>query len=286
MSQFYGIDMQKIAVDQYGPGTQALCTGDHAYHWCAKTLDGQKKSLDLQGYADRHYGGNWRAVLIGMGKGDWKWHDPFKDNWLIQPVLMVAKGLGWDIDAIEQGKAKLRINAEYAQTWYREKLGKTFALSPHTLVAICPDDADKLLNLARSTQQKELRFDMLDYHKRVLRQCLGNRINSNIIYACASFTGYHPNEDYGSAAEGNIFALSSDNTSLTIDRNNWTNATRRAAYDFIHEAGHSMGLSHPTEIDDGKDWRKTIMYQGVPEWAILLQRELKFLLSHPMMKEA
>lgn len=284
MSQFYGINMQAIAVDQYGPGAEAVCTGDHAYDWKVRTMDGQLKGLDIQGYADRHYGGNWRSVLVGVGKNGWKWYNPFKDNWLLQPVLMVAKGIGRDIEAVEQGKENLRINAEYAQAWYREKLGKTFSLSPHTILAICPDDIDKVLHLARSTKEKATRFALLDYHKRILYQRLGNRVNSNIIYACASFTGYHPNEDFGSAAQGNVFALSSDNTSLTIDPDNWTKATRRAAYDFIHESGHSKGLSHSTEHDDGPGYKKSIMYSGEPPTAILLPREREFLLNHPMMK--
>lgn len=285
MSQFYGINMQAIAVDQYGPGAEAVCTGDHAYDWKVRTMDGQLKDMDIQGYADRHYGGNWRSVLVGVGRNDWKWYGPYKDNWLIQPVLMVAQGIGRDIAAIEQGKTNLRINAEYAQSWYRENLNKTFSLSSEIIVAICPDDVSQLLQLARMTQEKVTRFALLDYHKQVLYSRLANRVNSNIIYACASFTGYHPNEDFGSAAQGNVFALSSDNTSLTIDPNNWTKATRRAAYDFCHEAGHSIGLSHPTEQDDGPEYKKSIMYSGEPGWAILLPREREFLLNHPMMKE-
>lgn len=283
---YAGINMHAIAVDQYGPGATAECSGDHAYDWHARTLDGQKKSLDLQGYADRHYGGNWRAVLVGVGRNDWKWYNPFKDNWLVQPVLMVARGIGQDVAAVERGKERLRINAEYAQAWYREKLGKTFSLSPHSIIAICPDDVEAVLKIARSTKGKAKRFDLLDYHKGVLYACLGNRVNSNIIYACASFTGYHPKEDFGSAAQGNVFALSSDNTSLTINPHNWTRETRRAAYDFIHENSHSLGLSHSTEYDDGPNYWQSIMYQGEPPSAILLPREKEFLTNHPMIKEA
>ena len=50
---YVGINMQAIAVDQHGPGAEAVCSGAHAYNWHAKTMDGQKKGLDLQAYAHR-----------------------------------------------------------------------------------------------------------------------------------------------------------------------------------------------------------------------------------------
>lgn len=284
------INMQEIAEYQHGPGAKAVCTGDHAYHWRALLPNGLTAGMDLQAFADKKYGSNWRAVLINASKDGWAWYNPFRVNQVVQPVIMVAQDLKWDITAIDGAIKRYRKLIAYAQSWYKAKAGRTFEIAPFVQIVLCSEKSDAMLAIARKTTEKNAdgsskdRWALVNYHQDKYYASVNNRVNTQIQYVCASFTGNHPSEDYGSANRGNITALSSDNTSLDINPSNWTYATAKAAWDTIHEIGHGLGMAHPTEFDDGPNWKASIMYNGVPDGAILHPREIKFLGTHPMLK--
>lgn len=291
---YSGLDLNAIAENQYGPGSRAVIWGsrNHAYDWRALKPDGSLNEMNIQGYIDQKFGSNSRLVLInGAGRYNWSRFEPFRMNLVVQPVLMVAQDLKYNMTDIALACQRVMGFAAYAQSWIRQRVGKTFEVAPNVQVLFCPDNSQTMLQIAKKTTEKNPdgssvdRWALLNYHQDNYYRLMSNRVNSQIQYVCISYTGNHPKEDYGSANRGNLTALSSDNSSIVLNTNAWTPESSRAAYDFLHEILHGFGLQHSDQISDGPNYWRSIMYQGKPpDVAMLHPREINYLSTHPMLK--
>lgn len=286
MADYYSIDMAAIAKHQHGSNAEAYLAFNHAWGWRArKPHDSTQYGLNLQQYYNDIYGSNWRVIQTGLTSNDWAVHNPYRIecDYTVQPVIIMPAEMAGHQIAVGAAIRRYEANWRFCQGWVREQLGRTFQLLSKTQLVIVPATAQELLDLARSTQMPDQRFEML-YKMRNWTENQHKRTNPNIKYAMALHTGEHPAEDYGSAAIANYLALSSDNTSIAIDPALTEYSHRRAAYDMIHELFHTLGLGH-TDSTQGENWRQSIMYQGNPPRAIITDFERQKLMNSPFLKE-
>lgn len=284
-SQHY---MNECAKWQYNDsGACAINENNHAYGWEALLSDGSKRGLNLQAFTDAKFGGshkNWRVILTNMGKDGWWFHNPFNQDWVIQPVLFVDSKFAWDTAAVNKATSCYENNLKYVQAWLKEQMGKTFSIASRTQLVIVNEGEDFLLNLARSTSQDGKRFDMLYWCRDKLNSEY-KRTNPNMIYSMALFTGDHPAEDYGAGAVSNYSAVSSMNTSVRINPDAMTQIMSQVAYGVGHELFHCFGLPHPDE-SHGENWQSSIMYWGKPPNAHLTHIEKSRIKNNQYLKEA
>lgn len=281
--------MQQCAEWLYGPTAKAMNTTGHAYGWYAKLPNGKECPLDLQGYADAMFGGvnkNWRVILTNLGADGWWFHNPYNNDYIMQPVMIVPHELG-NIPLINRATGRYESNWRYVRKWLKQANdGRTFTQANRTQLVMVPYTAEQLRQMARDTAQDGKRFDLLWWARKELLNRY-KRINPNIIYACALYTGENDQaEDYGSGSDmGNTLVLSSDNTAIQINDPPMIANHKRAAYDMAHEYLHCLGLHH-TDESQGADWKHSIMIWGEPDEAILTDYEKNKLRPSPHLKGA
>lgn len=273
MSDYYGIDLDAVARWQHGNTAKAALDYDHAYGWKAVIPSGEKRSLDLQGYYNTKHPG-YIVIHTSLKPSGWAVTNP-KDSandYLIQPVVIISDDQTWNVATVQHGIDTYRRNWETIQRWTKGKLGRTIRLASQTQLVIRPETSQQLLDLARSTSNDGNRFDLFLRLKDWTQQRY-SVTNPRIIYACALYTGNHPEEDYGAAANQNWVALSSCNTSWQIDDQKWDPKSSRVAYGMAHELFHCFDLPHP-DASHGEGWQQSLMYWGQPPGAGFTTKEL------------
>jgi hypothetical protein len=271
----------------YGQTAKAINTNGHAYGWCAQLPDGSQKPLDLQGFADAVFGGPnkiWRVILTNLGADGWWFHNPYNNDYTMQPVMIIPNELLGNIPLINRATGRYESNWRYVQKWLRQANdGRTFTQASRTQLLPVPFTAEQLRQKARDTALDGKRFDLLYWSQQELLNRY-KRLNPNIIYACALYTSDSDQaEDYGSAATSNTLILSSDNTSIEIADPPVIRNQKRAAYDMAHEYLHTLGLHH-TDESQGPNWKRSVMIWGEPPEAELTDYEKNKLRPSPHLK--
>ncbi len=281
-SQYYAIDVNRAAQQQYGPTARATQICGHLYCWRA-VVNGQQYSIDMQRAVAEQWGSGYVLGAVGVGIYDWRavhW-SALADE--VLPVMPIASDYFWDVTAVEGGLANFRSVLVATRNWYQLRAGKTFRLLQPLVVFLQSSQTAAQWNaLSNITAIDGHRYDFL-YAVIAEYQRSYPAPSRALPLALVPFTGNSPDVWLGAADYTGYAVAPPRATSITCPATGPLDyRCSDATYAIGHELGHAFGLQHScTVYPSDPNCAHSIMQVGHPQDAILLPGEITSLLATP-----
>jgi hypothetical protein len=278
-SQYFAIDVNRAAQQQYGASATAVLTTDHLYGWKA-SVAGRLFGIDMARAVADQYGTGYVLAAVGVAGYDWRAVRWSGLNSHIVPVMPVASDLFWDVNSVRTGLANFKSVLLTIRNWYSYRAGQTFHyVQPLVVFLQSTQTAAQWNALAELSTDPNHRYDFMNAAIGEYRRSYpqpGSALKAVIV----PFTGASPDIWHGAASTSGIYAVSPPRaSSITCPASGSLDARcADATYAIGHELGHTFGLQHACDAyPSDPNCGNSIMQTGKPWDAILLSGEINTL---------
>ena len=141
-SQYFPIDVQRAAQQQWGLSATVTSVANHLYGWRA-VVNGQQYSIDMRRAVRDQYGADYVLGAVGVGLHDWvavHWSAlPAK----VLPVMVIASDYFYNVSAVQTGLSNLQSVLLTTDAWYRAAYSTAISSFPN------PPQPGKTFNLLK-----------------------------------------------------------------------------------------------------------------------------------------
>ena len=281
-SQFFPIDVNRAAQQQYGSLATAVLTVDHLYGWKA-SVGGRLYGIDMARAVADQYGSGYVLGAVGVAGYDWRairWSNLTNR---VLPVMPVASDFFFDVNAVRSGLANFQSVLLTIRNWYSYRAGETFHYAQPVIVPLQSTQTAAQWNaLSQLTSDPNHRYDFMNAAISEFRRSYPQP-NGSVLKAIISvYTGASPDVWLGAASTGGNYAVSPPRaTSISCPASGELDSRcSDATYAIGHELGHTFGLAHSCDAyPSDPSCNDSIMQTGKPWGAILLTAEINALLT-------
>src|SRR6059036_1371073 len=121
-SQYFGIDVQRAAQQQYGSSAKAVTVSNHLYGWRA-LVGSQLFSIDMARAVHDQFGAGYILGAVGVGIYDWRAVRWSALSYKVLPVMVMARDYFFNVDAVQTGLANFQSALTATWNWYRLRSG-------------------------------------------------------------------------------------------------------------------------------------------------------------------
>jgi len=280
-TQFFPIDVNRAAQQQFGSSATAVLTVDHLYGWKA-SIGGRLYGIDMARAVADQYGSGYVLGAVGVAGYDWRairWSNLTNR---VLPVMPVASDFFFDVNAVRSGLANFQSVLLTIRNWYSYRAGQTFHYAQPVIVPLQSTQTAAQWNaLSQLTSDPNHRYDFMNAAINEFRRSYPQP-NGSVLKAIMSvYTGASPDVWLGAASTSGIYAVSPPRaTSITCPASGALDyRCSDATYAIGHELGHTFGLAHACDAySSDANCNNSIMQTGKPWDAILLTGEINTLL--------
>jgi hypothetical protein len=281
-SQYFSIDVQRAAQQQYGSSATAVLTFDHLYGWKA-SVGGSLYGIDMKRAVADEYGSGYVLAAVGLGGYDWRAvHWSALANRVL-PVMPVGSDQFFNVSAARSGMANFQSVLLTIRNWYKYRTGESFHYLQPLIVPVQSTMTSAQWNtLASSSNDPNHRYDFMNAainEYRLSYPALGSALRAVIV----PFTGASPDAWLGAASTGSYAVEAPRGSSITCPASGaLDDRCADATYAIGHELGHTFGLQHSCDAyPSDPNCANSIMQVGKPWDAILLSGEISTLTALP-----
>lgn len=279
---YFPLDLQGAANEQWGPLAGLTWVGDHLYDWRAVVL-GQLMPLDLNRAVATQYGAGWILACVGVHRYDWRAVRFSNLSNVVLPVMLIASDRFGDINGVRTGLTRFRSVLTADQNWFRLRAGSTFRLL-QPLVVPTSHSSSSWNDLSAISTDPMHRFDFFEAAV-ASYQAMLPMPGSALRVVASPYVGHEPDVWLGAASSSGIAVVPPRATSVSCPAfGPLDDRCSDATYAVGHELGHTFGLGHSCDDYPGdSDCSNSIMQTGKPWDAILLAPEVVRLLQTPFL---
>lgn len=265
-SEFKSLNFDAYAKTKFGQSAHVICLDNHFGSWRI-VQNGKQFHIDINDVALWQYGYGYRAVATGIYKDDWCAINFNLINWKIIPIVVVSDDKIHDIQGVRNACNNLISGLDLTRDWYYNQMGgKTFNFLERAIIIHSADTSLAWNDFAFYTDvpdfikdpygniipnpndafpKEENRWLLINRLKGIVNNAFGPINNGQKIICIAPYTGR------GMAASGAGAAAVSSVVAeppflLEFDPKTTTNPLHRdgTIYAIGHELGHEFGLIH------------------------------------------
>src|SRR5690349_6262260 len=129
-SQYFSIDVNRAAQQQYGSSATAVAVSNHLYGWRA-VVNGTQYPIDMRRAVAQQWGSGYVLGAVGVGLYDWR-----AVHWSalpheVLPVMVIASDYFYNVSAVQTGLSNLQSVLITTREWYRAAYSSAISSFPN-----------------------------------------------------------------------------------------------------------------------------------------------------------